>query len=316
MKTPVLAMLLAGAAAQSKKAREMVQDRAAPVDPVKPGDLEGCTDADVTAAKGKHVGAVQALTGLTDGRKPLAAAVDAKLKLKADAIKAVLAKDATDATAIKADYTAAGEEIASRATYLTKVALYRAAVLAVDQFNGEVAQASANADDAATKDKDESLKNVKLVKAKGGKKAIADAALKAAQAEQKKLSDALADANNNYAHWEKEKGVAEGLTSGLTSTNGSTKLAYEGKKKVVDDLVKDYNDKNGVYIIAKAAYDTKKAEYDKIYAVYTTVKAKIDGSTSAAGDSSSFDTAKTNFIAEAKKLRIAHAAFITQIKLN
>ena len=42
----------------------MAVDKGAPLNPVKPGDLEGCTDDGVTKAKGDHVSAVQALTGL------------------------------------------------------------------------------------------------------------------------------------------------------------------------------------------------------------------------------------------------------------
>lgn len=60
----------------------MANDRAKPENPVKPGDLAGCTDAQVVEAKGKSVAAVQNLTGLTDKLKPLALAVTNAIQAK------------------------------------------------------------------------------------------------------------------------------------------------------------------------------------------------------------------------------------------
>jgi len=78
------------------------------------------------------------------------------------------------------------------------------AKVAYDAYNGEVQVDSGVADDASTKDKDESLKQIALVKAKGGAVKLATDASNAAKDKQKKISDALLDANNNKEHWKKE----------------------------------------------------------------------------------------------------------------
>lgn len=74
----------------------MDKDRAVPLNPVKPGDLDGCTNDDVSKAKGVHLSAVQAVTGFEEGLKPLETAVVDKMKLKTAAINAVIAKDKLD----------------------------------------------------------------------------------------------------------------------------------------------------------------------------------------------------------------------------
>jgi len=56
---------------RGSKTLEIAVDKSTPVDPVKPGDLESCTDDAVTKAKGVHVAAVQSKNGLDGELAPL-----------------------------------------------------------------------------------------------------------------------------------------------------------------------------------------------------------------------------------------------------
>lgn len=226
-------MLLAGATAQrlgkrATRAAEMAMDRAAPFDPEKPEDLEGCVDKGVTDAKKLWDDEDVKLKALDVEKGKADKDLVEKLAAKKKAIADVIAEEGTAKDKISADQTAALEEIAARMAYDTAADAHAAAVKAVHDFNGTVLHEG---------DKTVGLVQPGNASAKGGKIARLEAAQQACATLATKYDTALKFAEAEYTR---------------IDAAGTGELAVMAKKLTDDDLKKKEDD-------AKGAYDTQAA---------------------------------------------------------